>query len=371
MTSIKLILFIKSPFNSLQRSSLWIRQLATSASQQIIPPAEVQYFALTFTPDGKYIYYVTRADRTLYRVSLLGGPSKKVLEKAGRGVSFSPDGSQFVFQRHLLDRRQVAMFVADADGSDVKEVAAIDYPESFEYPAWSPDGQLIACAAGHSWGGKHLYIVVMRVGEWNLKPVSAGSNPKNLLGDLTGRVTAGLGTVTPDGRYILYYSDLNGGVRHIWRMDIDGGNPIQLTNGTGEDRPACSPDGRWVVYTSLDSKGRERPTLWKVSIDGGAPVQLTDEWTNGPSVSPDGKLIACLYSEAGNWEGKLAVFLLSLLTPAALHVTLRYGCRNAYGFDYPFYRNIEVRVTLQLTNSDSLRNEFWRRTHVIALLGTL
>ncbi len=419
--------------DSPQRSSLWITQLATSTSRQIIPPAELQYFALTFTPDGKYIYYVTRADRTLYRVPILGGPSTKLLEQAGRGVSFSPDGSQFVFHRHLMDRRQVAMFVANADGRDVKEVASIDYPENFEYPAWSPDGLWIACATGHSWGGKHMYVVIMRVGEWKLKPVSAqkwrwigqlgwladsggllmiasdeasaprqvwhlsypggaawritndsatytrmslasdaralvalqqsrmtnvwlipaedpsrarqitfgaggyrgrlswtpegrivydsevgeaatisvmdadGSNPKNLLGDLTGRVNAGLGTVTPDGRYIVYYSDLNGGVRHIWRMDIDGGNPIQLTNGAGEDRPACSPDGRWVIYTRLETKDSDRPTLWKVSLDGGAPVQLTDEWANSPAVSPDGKLIACLYAEAGNWEGKLAV----------------------------------------------------------------
>jgi len=89
------------------------------------------------------------------------------------GVSFSPDGSQFVFRRHLSDRRQVAMFVANADGGDVKEVAAIDYPESLEYPAWSPDGRWIVCAAGHSWGGKHTYVIAMGVGEWKLRQVSA------------------------------------------------------------------------------------------------------------------------------------------------------------------------------------------------------
>ncbi len=424
--------------DSPMRSSLWITQPGTSTSQQIIPPSVIQYYLMTFTPDGKYIYYVTSADRTLYRVSTLGGPSKKLLERVERGVSFSPDGSQFVFHRHLLDRRQVAMFVADAEGSNVKEVAAIDYPESFEYPAWSPDGQWIACAAGHSWGGKHMYLVIMRVGEWKLRPFSTqkwrwigqvgwladsggllmvasdepseprqvwhlsypggearkitndsnsyvrmglssetrslvalqqsqatnvwlipapigveeasrarqitfgtggyrsrlswtpdgkivydsevgvattisvmeadGSHPKNLLGDLTGRVTAGLGAVTPDGRYIVYYSDLNSGVRHIWRMDIDGGNPLQLTDGTGENDPACSPDGRWVVYTRLEVKGGEPPTLWKVSIDGGMTVQLTNEFTMRPSISPDGKLIACLYSERGKPEGKLGVF---------------------------------------------------------------
>jgi Tol biopolymer transport system component len=135
-----------------------------------------------------------------------------------------------------------------------------------------------------------------------------GSHPKNLLGDLTGRVTAGLGGGTPDGRYIVYYSDLNGGVRHIWRMDSTGDNPIQLTDGSGEDRPSCSPDGRWVVYNRLERKGGEPPTLWKVPIDGGKPAQLTHEWSIGPSVSPDGKLIACIYSELTKSGGKLAVF---------------------------------------------------------------
>ncbi len=419
--------------DSPQRSSLWITQLGASTSQQIIPPAEVQYFMLTFTPDGRYIYYVTRADRTLYRIPILGGPSKKILEQAGRGASFSPDGSQFVFHRHVLERRQVAMFIANSDGSGEKEVASIDYPENFEYPSWSPDGKWIICAAGHSWGGKHVYVVAMRVGEWKLKQVSAqkwrwigqigwlpdstgllmvasdepsasrqvwslsypggeakritndsasyvrmslssdarslvalqqnrmtnvwllpsddasrarqltfgaggfrgriawapdgklvydsevgeaatisimdsdGSHPKNLLGDLTGRVSAGLGTVTPDGRYIIYYSDLDGGVRHIWRMNIDGGNPIQLTNGSGEDRPSCSPDGRWVVYTRLESKGGELPTVWKVSIDGGSPVQLTNTWSISPAVSPDSKLIACIYSDPAKVGGGLAL----------------------------------------------------------------
>jgi Tol biopolymer transport system component len=33
------------------------------------------------------------------------------------------------------------------------------------------------------------------------------------------------------------------------------------------------------------------------SIDGGEPVRLTDKWTQNPTVSPDGSLIACFYRE--------------------------------------------------------------------------
>lgn len=34
--------------------------------------------------------------------------------------------------------------------------------------------------------------------------------------------------------------------------------------------------------------------LWKVPIDGGEPLRLTDYIASRPSVSPDGKMIACL-----------------------------------------------------------------------------
>ena len=89
-------------------------------------------------------------------------------------------------------------------------------------------------------------------------------------------------------------------------MDIDGSNPIQLTYGNGEDHPHCSPDGRWVVYTDISS---DRPTLWRAPIEGGKATRLTEVFSTNPAVSPDGKLIACLYwnEEPRSWQ-KMIVF---------------------------------------------------------------
>jgi Tol biopolymer transport system component len=42
-------------------------------------------------------------------------------------------------------------------------------------------------------------------------------------------------------------------------------------------------------------KGQENPTIWKVSIDGGDSVQLTEYATENPEISPDGRLIVCNY----------------------------------------------------------------------------
>jgi TolB protein len=118
-----------------------------------------------------------------------------------------------------------------------------------------------------------------------------GKNQKQLT------VHAGFNTfpwVTPDGRNIVFTSNRSGGTRRIWRMDTDGGNLKQLTEGSGDTYPKSSPDGSWVLFQSTRTGP---PRLWKVSIDGGEPVRLTDKLTLNPTVSPDGNLVACFYRE--------------------------------------------------------------------------
>jgi TolB protein len=100
--------------------------------------------------------------------------------------------------------------------------------------------------------------------------------------------------VTPDGRYVVYglWQD---GKRNLWRMNLDGSNPVKLTSGTTDSFPTVSPDSRQVFYTVYEAPN---PTLWKVSIDGGTPVRVTDHVATVASVSPDGKFIAYTYPES-------------------------------------------------------------------------
>ena len=74
---------------------------------------------------------------------------------------------------------------------------------------------------------------------------------------------------------------------------IDGSDLKQLTYGKHDEEPQCPPVGRWVVYGSPDSG---KSTLWRVSIDGGNPLLLTDRAVKPPAaISPDGKLMAYLF----------------------------------------------------------------------------
>jgi TolB protein len=109
--------------------------------------------------------------------------------------------------------------------------------------------------------------------------------------------------VSPDGRYILFASSKEDAV-HIWRMDIDGRNLTQLTRGSGELWQTWTPDGRWILYAAI---GANRNTLWKIPADGGTPVPVTQQPTTKPIVSPDGKLIACVYRAEASSPWQVAV----------------------------------------------------------------
>jgi len=66
--------------------------------------------------------------------------------------------------------------------------------------------------------------------------------------------------VSADGTTVAFVSSRDGQTG-VWRMNVDGSNPVQLTFGLSESFPALSPDSRWVVYTALDGA---RPTLLSI-----------------------------------------------------------------------------------------------------------
>src|SRR5688500_7163488 len=84
------------------REGLRLRQVATASDKEIAAPDELTYLAVTFSPDGNFLYYVGRRGgppNTLYQIPVLGGAARKLLADVDSPVSFSPDGSKFAFVR--------------------------------------------------------------------------------------------------------------------------------------------------------------------------------------------------------------------------------------------------------------------------------
>ena len=78
----------------------------------------------------------------------------------------------------------------------------------------------------------------------------------------------------------------------IYRLDIDSGETAVITSGMGFDsQPVVSPDGSKIAFIS-DRDGKDN--LWIANIDGGNPIKLSNETYAAlisPTWNPDGQNI--------------------------------------------------------------------------------
>jgi Tol biopolymer transport system component len=95
--------------------------------------------------------------------------------------------------------------------------------------------------------------------------------------------------VSADGRFIFFASD-RAGAFNIWRMEIDGSKPIQLTRGVKDILPELTPDGRSLAYI-VNEKGASN--IWLQPLSGERPKQLTN--------FKPGKLLYFAWSRDGQW----------------------------------------------------------------------
>ncbi len=407
------------------QQSVWLGQTATTHRVQLVPPAETTVQGLCFSPDGQFVYFNALAKgqqfAAVYAVSILGGAARKAFDDVDSPVSFAPDGKQLAFIRNDPVKGESALFIANVDGTNERRLAVRQAPDNFSTggPAWSPDGQVIACSISSGKPGESfMQVAAVNVADGKVQPlgtqtwyaamqaawlrdssgivVSAwdhtapvfadqlwfiaypdgaarqvtdeltnfegvasaaradvlaawrservshlwvvpvanpaqasqlntniGDNYSQLFGldwtvngkllysshhsgnadlwrlnaDGTGQQQLTVGgprelqpVATADGRYIVYLA-FTGRTPHVWRMDADGSNAKQLTNGSGEQSPSVTADGRWVIF------GTREPgkLIAKVSIEGGEVTGLVSHVASRPVVSPDSQWIACLY----------------------------------------------------------------------------
>ncbi len=104
---------------------------------------------------------------------------------------------------------------------------------------------------------------------------------------------------SPDGKYISFTSDAEGG-DNIWVMTKDGKNAKSITQEKFRllNNSAWTPDGKSIIarkhFTSQRSLGAGE--MWQFPLQGKGGIQLTkrkndQQDVNDPSVSPDGKYL--------------------------------------------------------------------------------
>jgi predicted Ser/Thr protein kinase len=150
-----------------RKQSLWVRQVATTSTAQIVPPAVVQFNWLGFSPDANFVYFTQPGpsganSSALYQVSALGGTARKVVDRLDPNVTFSPDGQQIAFVRLDSQTAEDLLVTAHSDGTNEKVLIRRRLPMTLRSPSWSPDGNTIALAAftGKFGPGNHSLVFV-------------------------------------------------------------------------------------------------------------------------------------------------------------------------------------------------------------------
>ena len=245
-------------------------------------------------PDGSGV--LTVVSETLARqfvpwqtnafVRLLGGAIWHIAYPGGRAERLTPDLADY----------DICCLDIVADGSAVSTVI-----NSLVSDIWiAPADQLDAprqITWGHPVLARHSWLpdndtIVYRDLSGRVNAVHKDGREFSLsLPD--GHKAVGGVSACGDGRFITFQAVPG---NNIWRVPPNAGGAVQLTSGFVDSNPACSPDGKWVMYNSLRP---DLPSLWRVPIEGGEPTPLVPSESFDALPSPSGRLI---YYAGFEWE---------------------------------------------------------------------
>jgi Tol biopolymer transport system component len=222
------------------------------------------------------------AGASLVAIDVVTGQAGRVLPdvEADR-PALSPDGTSIAFVQNV--KGHPAIFVANLDGTRAQQVTGLPGQPgcacgSFD-PAWSPDGSQLAYTGTSEAGNRGIYVLdpatgdVVAITHWHgdSYEVAPAWSPN---GD-TIAFAAGRWDADPAGSGAIY------------TVRVGAGHPRLLVRHQGATDPTWSPDGR-IVYSANDGSGGTM--LEQVDVPSGDVTQLRLGAT--PTYSPDGSAVA-------------------------------------------------------------------------------
>ncbi len=257
------------------------RKLALPASVLIIFLAVAGYFFFRRGPE-------------IFEVKI--GRTQQITHDPGLEIdpAISPDGKMIAYAAGAPGK--MALFVRQVAGGRPIALTA-SMPGNCRWPRWSPDGAQIAYQSQNS-----IYLVP-----------ALGGIPKKLVEAPESQTVKGAAW-SPDGRRIAYAFGSS-----ICDCSAEGSEPRKIFEAFYPHSLSWSPDGSEIAYTSGNSNflfgslylGNIAPSsIWGVSSKGGHPVRVTDEKSLnvGPVFMPDGRHLLYVSNEKGGRD----VYLLTL-----------------------------------------------------------
>ena len=183
-----------------------------------------------------------------------GPPTIAISEKGSNWrPNISPDGKRIAFESDRLGYREI--WGCNSDGTTCEQLTSLHGTAGA--PRWSPDGHIIAFEFRPK---EHSEVYLLEV----------GSGVPRLLPTVPGANNGGPNW-SRDGKWIYFYSDRGGGPFQLWKIQINRGQPVQVTRDGGIFA-AESSDGSTLYFSKF-----EAPGIWKMPLNGGEELRVLDQ----------------------------------------------------------------------------------------------
>ena len=312
---------------------------SANAIALVAPSAQRQIRGVSFGSDGQQVYFRAKTTEDtafhLYRVSVEGGETQKIIDDAQSMPSFSPDGKQMVFLRTNQDNSRGELIIANADGANQRSFYTRQSPDFFSLqaqPAWSPDGNIILCSVGtRAENREQMLPLSIRVNNGQTQPVfkeswsqiwttqwiedgnafiMTGRQDRSTDNNQLWRVAFPSGEVTRLTNDFNDYYGVSISTRandevaeltsvilnrksQLWKVNLTNPaeNAVQITQSGGDDGYGISWSPNAKVFYGSTTTGN--PDIWVMNADGADRRQLTidSHLDSQPNVTPDGKFV--------------------------------------------------------------------------------
>jgi serine/threonine protein kinase len=166
---------------------------------------------------------------------------------------------------------------------------------AYNYVAWTADRRLVAGVRS----GDSREIRVLAPDGTGMRTVLSSNEPLGAISVCSGGEAAAVsfppktpglqGGPAPPASNTVVFVWRRENRQGIWKVELDGGTPEQVTQGASDTAPSCSPDGR-SVYFLRHVEGRLRACRAPLAMGDVECLDTAEECI--PRASPDGRWLA-------------------------------------------------------------------------------